>query len=85
MKKLAVATATLAALAALSIPLSAAAATKHRPHGRTYEPQQQIACTVLGCSPVPRGCYPTAGKTWSGKPTGFDVIVCPSGTAYGHL
>jgi hypothetical protein len=41
--------------------------------------QQQIACTVLGCMPVPAACTPVAGKTPGGIPTGFDVIVCPPG------
>ena len=44
-------------------------------------PQQQIACTVIGCVPVPRGCRQTEGRTWSGMPTGGDVIVCPPGVA----
>lgn len=36
----------------------------------------QIACTVFGCRPIPRNCYPTQGYTWDGMPTGFDIIVC---------
>jgi hypothetical protein len=43
------------------------------------QPRSQIACTVLGCSPVPAGCVPRPGRTWSGLPSGFDVIVCPPG------
>jgi hypothetical protein len=43
------------------------------------QPHSQIACTVLGCSPVPVGCVPRPGRTWSGLPSGFDVIVCPPG------
>jgi hypothetical protein len=39
---------------------------------------------VVGCLPVPRGCFPTGGKTFGGSPTGFDVMVCPDGTRYGH-
>jgi hypothetical protein len=72
-------------LAALAIPMSAHAATKHHRshHTRTYQPQ--IACTDVGCLPVPRGCYPTGGKTADGSPSGFDVMVCPGGTRYGHL
>jgi hypothetical protein len=73
----------LIALAALAIPLSAQAAPKHRSH--VYAPQPQIACTYAGCLPVPRGCYPTGGKTWDGLPSGFDVMVCPGGVRYGHL
>ena len=41
--------------------------------------QALIACTVLGCVPVPPGCGRKAGRTRSGSPTGFDVIVCPPG------
>jgi hypothetical protein len=43
------------------------------------QPRPQIACTVLGWSPVPAGCVPRPGRTWSGLPSGFDVIVCPPG------
>jgi len=45
----------------------------------TAQPRPQIACTVVGCIPVPVGCVPRAGRTWSGLPSGFDVIVCPPG------
>jgi len=71
-------------VAALAIPMSAEAATNgHRATHQSYQPQ--IACTDVGCLPVPRGCVPTGGKTFSGTPTGFDVMVCPGGTRYGHL
>jgi hypothetical protein len=43
------------------------------------QPRSQIACTVVGCHPVPLGCVPRPGRTWSGLPSGFDVIVCPPG------
>src|SRR5215813_5872094 len=43
------------------------------------QPRSQIACTVVGCLPVPVGCVPRAGRTWSGLPSGFDVVVCPPG------
>jgi len=39
---------------------------------------QQIACTQLGCHPIPRGCRVVPGRipfTWD--PSGFDDIVCP--------
>jgi hypothetical protein len=50
---------------------------------RSVPPQAQpyIACTVLGCAPVPRGCLPVEGKTPGGIPTGFDVVACPPGVA----
>jgi hypothetical protein len=73
-------------VAALTIPMSAQAATMH--HSATHKArasQAQIACTDVGCLPVPGGCFPTGGKTFNGSPTGFDVMVCPDGTRYGHL
>ena len=69
--------------AALAIAVPAEAATKKKAK-RVYAPQQQIACTEVGCLRVPRGCYPTGGKTWDGLPSGFDVMVCPGGTMYGR-
>jgi hypothetical protein len=62
----------------IALPTVAAAKVK-KPVKR--QPQQQIACTVIGCVPVPRGCGQTAGRTRSGTPTGGDVIVCPPGVA----
>jgi hypothetical protein len=53
-------------------------AAHHRPAARS---QDQIARTVLGCVPVPRGCTQTEGRTFWGMPTGRDVIVCPPGVA----
>jgi hypothetical protein len=41
--------------------------------------QGVIGCTMLGCAPVPPGCGKTMGTTWSGLPTGFEVVVCPPG------
>jgi hypothetical protein len=74
--------ATVVALAFASMPASAAA--KHKRHSRpAAAPQQQIACTVVGCMPVPRGCHPEAGYTPWGTPTGFDVAACPNYTLYG--
>jgi hypothetical protein len=43
------------------------------------QPEQRIACTVLGCMTIPAVCEPVAGKTPGGLPTGYDVIVCPPG------
>jgi hypothetical protein len=48
------------------------------------QPPTQIACTELGCRPVPPGCTPRPGRTWSGMPSGFDVVVCPGGRTYGR-
>jgi hypothetical protein len=63
----------------------ASAASKHKRHTKaaTDRPQQQIACTVVGCMPVPRGCHPEIGYTPWGTPTGFDVAACPNYTLYG--
>jgi hypothetical protein len=71
------------AIAVLAVAVPAEGATKKKAR-RAYAPQQQIACTEVGCLPVPRGCYPTGGKTWDGLPSGFDVMVCPGGTMYGR-
>src|SRR5262249_42740372 len=46
--------------------------------------QPQIACTIVGCMPVPHGCHPEMGYTPGGTPTGFDVAVCPNYTLYGY-
>ena len=37
----------------------------------------QIACTRVGCHPIPRGCRIEKEFTWDGMPTGFDLVVCP--------
>ena len=80
------------ALAVLVVPVAAQATAKHPRHHPmsqaargSYAGQPQIACTQVGCLPVPRGCYPRGGRTFSGAPSGFDVMVCPGGTMYGHL
>ena len=69
----------------------AEAASKHKRHhharpaaARAYAAQPQIACTVVGCNPVPRGCHPEMGYTPDGTPTGFDVAVCGGYTLYGQ-
>jgi hypothetical protein len=65
--------------------MPASAATKHKRHNQAAPaPQQQIACTVVGCMPVPRGCHPEMGYTPWGTPTGFDVAACPGYTLYGN-
>jgi len=58
-----------------------------RSHQRSYLPQpyataaaqppSRIACTVLGCQPIPAACTPVGGKTRGGLPTGYDIILCP--------
>lgn len=63
--------------------MPASAAAKHKRQA-TSTSQQQIACTVVGCHPVPRGCHPEMGYTMGGTPTGFDVAACPGYTLYGN-
>lgn len=67
-------------IAAVLVVLPAVATAKTRKPIKR-QPQQQIACTVIGCVPVPPGCGQRPGRTWSGTPTGGDVIVCPPGVA----
>lgn len=52
--------------------------THSRAHRRAaVAPQRQIACTVLGCHPVPPGCHPEPQRYFSGMTTGYDTVVCP--------
>jgi hypothetical protein len=52
-----------------------------RHHAVASQPPVHVACTVLGCMPIPAACRPVAGKTPGGIPTGYDVIVCPPGVS----
>ena len=88
----------LAALGLAALPANAASThhpRRHRHHAAVrhhvpaaardaYAAQPQIACTVVGCQPVPRGCHPEMGYTPDGTPTGFDVAVCGNTTFYGN-
>lgn len=75
--------AALLTAAILTTPASTtiAASSQHRGHSSqhhtTAQPPARIACTVVGCQPIPVVCTPVPGRTWSGLPTGYDVIVCP--------
>jgi hypothetical protein len=87
------------ALAAIGfVALPANAATTHHRHSyrhayrhhaipararAAYASQPQIACSVVGCHPVPRGCHPEMGYSFDGTPTGLDVAVCGNTTLYG--
>jgi hypothetical protein len=72
-----------AALASNAVALT----TKHLTHTTRLHhsasvaapPPSRVACTVLGCQPIPAACNPVPGRTPGGLPTGYDVIVCPLG------
>jgi len=54
----------------------------HLPHPRAAaaaQPPSRVACTVLRCQPIPAACAPVPGRTRSGLPTGYDIILCPPG------
>jgi hypothetical protein len=87
----------IAALGLAGLPANAAtthhsrhyrhhAAYRHIPAraGEAYAYQPQIACSVVGCHPVPRGCHPEMGYSFDGEPTGLDVAVCGNTTLYGN-
>jgi len=67
-------------IASASTPTAASQAHSSRHHAvSATQPPARIACTVVGCQPIPAACTPVPGRTWSGLPTGYDVIVCPPG------
>jgi len=76
---------TAVVLALAGMPASAAS-KHHKSHAKAAASAQQteIACTVVGCAPVPRGCHREMGYGQGGTPTGFDVAVCPNYTLYGN-
>jgi hypothetical protein len=41
-----------------------------------YPGSRHIACTFLGCQPVPANCIPVTQYTSDGMPTGYDAIAC---------
>jgi hypothetical protein len=74
-----------AVVLALALTSASAALAQQKRHTKAATAEQpQIACTVVGCMPVPRGCHPEMGYTSGGTPTGFDVAVCPNYTLYGN-
>ena len=61
-------------------PFVVAQATQQQPAARkkrTVDPGLQIACTRLGCNPIPKGCRIEKEFSWDGTPTGYDLVVCP--------
>ena len=52
------------------------AATKKKKAATRRQESNQVACTELGCHPIPPGCHPQTGYNWDGMPTGFDIVVC---------
>jgi hypothetical protein len=52
------------------------AKANHPRQARAAPSGRKIACTVLGCRPVPRGCTPVTGRDWWGNPTDYDDVVC---------
>jgi len=62
------------AVAADTATLSAA--TKKKPAAPRQREPNKVACTELGCHPIPPGCHPQMGYNWDGIPTGFDIAVC---------
>ena len=75
---------TAVVLALALIPASAEPKHQKRHTKAATAAQPQIACTIVGCIPVPRGCHPEMGYTPGGTATGYDVAVCPNYTLYGY-
>jgi hypothetical protein len=73
----------LSLLSVILVVLSSDAASARVIHTRTHVPRaaapQHVACTVLGCQPIPAACIPKEEHSFSGIPIGFDTIVCPPG------
>jgi len=72
----------LLALAVVTSLLTAGPALAKARHWRApAQPQREIACTMIGCVPVPPGCWQRPARSWTGEPLGMDLIVCPPGVA----
>jgi len=55
------------------VPAHSTDARKKQPRS----PGTQIACTRVGCHPIPRGCRIEIERNWDGLPTGYDAVICP--------
>jgi hypothetical protein len=74
-----------AVVLALALTQASAASGQNKRHSQAATAAQpQIACTIVGCIPVSRGCHPDIGYSLDGTPTGFDVVTCPNYTLYGR-
>ena len=74
----------IVAAAVMALVPAFAEAKSQKQRRAATRPPTQIACTELGCHPVPPGCMPRPGRTFDGLPSGFDAIVCPGGVTLGR-
>jgi hypothetical protein len=58
---------------------SGAAGARVLSHAARPAAPERVACTVLGCQPIPAACIPKEEHSFGGTPTGYDTIVCPPG------
>ena len=75
---------TAVVLALALVPASAAPKHQKRHTKAATAAQPQIACTVVGCIPVPRGCHPEMATPRGEHQPVFDVAACPGYTLYGN-
>ncbi|MFZ3241316.1 MAG: hypothetical protein WA196_13000 [Pseudolabrys sp.] len=75
-----------AVVLALALMPASAASKHHKRHTKaaTAAQQPQIACTVVGCIPVPRGCHPEMATPRGEHQPVFDVAASPGYTLYGN-
>jgi hypothetical protein len=56
---------------------SATAAERKKRRTGNARGGNQIACTRIGCHPIPRACRIEKEFDWNGLPTGYDAVICP--------
>ena len=76
----------IVAILTMAAATALAAESRHRSHPPRHAvtapaPPARIACTQLGCHPIPAVCRPVPQLTWDDLPTGFDAIDCPPGVS----